>query len=87
MAGLLTEVCVIYSALNAKNEGYEIQVVADASGSSTKMGDDIALVRMQQPGIAVTSTIQDFSELVFNWAEGAGPKILPILGEIYAELE
>lgn len=36
MAGLLTEVCVIYPALNAKDEGYEIQVVADASGSSTK---------------------------------------------------
>lgn len=87
MAGLLTEVCVIYPALNAKDEGYQIQVVADASGSGTKMGDDIALVRMQQSGVAVTSTIQVLSELVFNWAEGAGPRILPILGEIYAGLE
>ncbi len=26
------------------------------------------------------------SELVFNWAEGAGPKILPVLQEIYADL-
>ena len=33
MAGLLTEVCVVYPALNAADEGYEIQVVADASGS------------------------------------------------------
>ena len=86
MAGLLTEVCVIYPALNAKDEGYELQVIADASGSGTKMGDDIALVRMQQSGIAVASTIQILSELVFNWAEGAGPKILPILGDIYKEL-
>ncbi|MDH3581774.1 MAG: isochorismatase family protein [Hyphomicrobiales bacterium] len=86
MAGLLTEVCVIYPALNAKDEGYELQVIADASGSGTKMGDDIALVRMQQSGIAVASTIQILSEMVFNWAEGAGPKILPILGDIYEEL-
>lgn len=64
MAGLQTEVCVIYPALSAKEEGYEIQVVADASGSGRKMGDDIALVRMQQSGVAVKSTIQVLSELV-----------------------
>lgn len=56
-------------------------------GASTKMGDQIALNRMQQAGIGVTSTIQVMSELVCEWAEGAGPKILPVLGEIYADLE
>ena len=76
----------LYPALNASNEGYQLQVIADASGSGTKMGDDIALARMQQSGIGVASTIQILSELVFNWAEGAGPRVLPILGEIYAEL-
>jgi len=86
MAGLLTEVCLIYPALNAQDEGYDIQAVADAAGSGTKMGDEIAIARMQHAGIGVTSTIQVMSELVFNWAEGAGPKILPVLGEIYADL-
>ncbi|AWY99705.1 isochorismatase family protein [Rhodobiaceae bacterium] len=86
MAGLLTEVCLIYPALNAQDEGYEVQAVADASGSGTKLGDEIALSRMQQAGIGVTSTIQIMSELVFDWSKGAGPKILPVLGEIYAEL-
>ncbi len=55
------------------------------SESGTKM-DEIAIGRMQHAGIGVTSTIQVMSELVFNWAEGAGPKILPVLGEIYADL-
>lgn len=50
------------------------------------MGDEIAIGRMQRAGIGVTSTIQVMSELVFNWAEGAGPNILPVLGEIYADL-
>ena len=86
MAGLLTEVCVFYPALNAQDEGYQVQVVADASGSGTKVGDDIAIMRMQQSGVAITSTIQILSELVSNWAEGAGPRVLPILGEIYADL-
>ncbi len=86
IAGLLTEVCVFYPALNAQDEGYQVQVVADASGSGTKVGDDIAIMRMQQSGVAITSTIQILSELVSNWAEGAGPRVLPILGEIYADL-
>lgn len=86
MAGLLTEVCVVYPALNAADEGYGIQVVADASGSATKMADDIALDRMRQAGVAITSTVQVMSEMVSNWAEGAGPQIMPVLGELYAEL-
>lgn len=86
MAGLLTEVCVVYPALNAADEGYDVQVVADASGSATKMADDIALDRMRQSGVAITSTVQVMSEMVANWAEGAGPKIMPVLGELYAEL-
>ena len=86
MAGLLTEVCVVYPALNAKDEGYDIQVVADASGSATKIADDIALDRMRQAGIEVTSTVQIISEMVADWSKGAGPKLMPVLGEIYAEL-
>lgn len=85
--GLLTEVCVFYPALNAQDEGYRVQAVADATGSGTKWGDDIALARMQPSGVAIASTTQILSELVFDWAQGAGPRILPILGDIYADLE
>ncbi len=86
MAGLLTEVCVVYPALNAVDEGYAVQVVADASGSATKMADEIALDRMRQAGVLVTSTVQIMSEMVFNWAEGAGPEIMPVLNDLYAHL-
>ncbi len=87
MAGLLTEVCVVYPALNATNEGYEVQVVADASGSGTKAGDDIALDRMRQSGVGVASTIQILSEMVNDWAVSPGPEILEILGGLYAAME
>ena len=86
MAGLLTEVCVVYPALNAVDEGYAVQVVADASGSATKMADEIALDRMRQAGVLVTTTVQIMSEMVFNWAEGAGPEIMPVLNDLYAHL-
>lgn len=86
MAGLLTEVCVVYPALNAIDEGYEVHVVADASGSATKMADEIALDRMRQAGVLVASTVQIISEMVFNWAEGAGPQVMPVLGDLYAQV-
>ncbi len=87
LAGLLTEVCVVYPALNAKNEGYEVQVVADASGSGTSVGDAIALDRMRQAGVSVASTIQILSEMVFDWAVRPGPEILEVLGGLYAAME
>ena len=87
LAGLLTEVCVVYPALNAKNEGYEVQIVADASGSGTSVGDAIALDRMRQAGVSVASTIQILSEMVFDWAVRPGPEILEVLGGLYAAME
>lgn len=87
MCGLLTEVCVVYPAMSALSEGFEVQIVADASGSATKASDQYALDRSRQAGAAVVSTVQIISEMVSNWAEGAGPEILPILGELYAAIE
>lgn len=87
MAGLLTEVCVVYPALSAIEDGYEVQVIADASGSGTKAGNDFALDRMRQAGIHVASTIQILAEMVADWSKDSGPEILGILGELYASIE
>jgi hypothetical protein len=76
----------VYPALNAIDEGYEVHVVADASGSATKMADEIALDRMRQAGVLVASTVQIMSEMVFNWAEGAGSQVMPVLGDLYAQV-
>ena len=86
MAGLLTEVCVLYPALSAIEDGYEVQVIADASGSGTKAGDDFAIARMNHAGVHVASTIQILSEMVDDWSAGPGPDILGVLGEIYGAL-
>ena len=63
----MTEVCVAYPALNAADEGYQIQVVADASGSATKMANDIALGPMRQAGIV--ERINDESPPTTNRSE------------------
>ena len=50
------------------------------------MADGIALDHMRQVGVGVTSTVQIISEMVANWSEGAGTKLMPVLGEIYSDL-
>lgn len=44
MAGLTNDVCIVYPAISAVEDGYEVQVVVDAGGSPTKAADDAALV-------------------------------------------
>ncbi len=82
MAGLLTEVCVIYPALTALAEGYEVQVIADASGSATEENDRYALDRIRQEGGSVTYTIQILSEMVKDWTVDPGPAMIPVLGDL-----
>ncbi|UWQ35332.1 isochorismatase family protein (plasmid) [Leisingera sp. M527] len=84
MAGLLTEVCVLYPALSAVEEGYDVQVIADASGSGTKAGDDFALARVRQAGGYVAGTIQILAELVEDWTTGAGPIVQAVSADLYA---
>lgn len=45
--GTPTTCCTVYPALSLVRDGFDVQVVADAGGSPTKMADDIALRRME----------------------------------------
>lgn len=40
VAGITTEVCVVFPVLQLLDDGYSVQVVTDASASFTKIGDD-----------------------------------------------
>jgi len=50
MAGVVTDVCVTFPALCALEQGYQVFVVVDASGTFNKSVRDAALMRMSRPG-------------------------------------
>ncbi|GLK74521.1 isochorismatase family protein [Ancylobacter dichloromethanicus] len=75
VAGITTEVCVVFPVLQLLDEGYEVQVVCDASASFTKIGDDAALRRMEQAGAVITSTAQLISELAVDWTTPKGQEL------------
>jgi nicotinamidase-related amidase len=81
VAGLTNDVCIVFPAISAVENGFEVQVVADAGGSPTKTADDAALARMAKHGVTITSTNQLLAELATDWASDGGRHIQRILYE------
>ncbi len=79
VAGVTTEICVTFPVLQMLDEGYEVQVSADASASYTKFGDQLALERMRQAGAIITTVDQIISELAIDWTSPNGQKLVGIL--------
>jgi nicotinamidase-related amidase len=69
VAGLWTEVCNTTFALCAMLEGdYEIYMVADASGGTSKEAHDQAMARMVQAGVVPVTWQQVMLEWQRDWA-------------------
>ena len=69
VAGLWTEVCNITFALCAMLEGdYEIYMVADASGGTSKEAHEYAMQRMIQAGVVPVTWQQVMLEWQRDWA-------------------
>ncbi|VFR27753.1 Nicotinamidase family protein YcaC [plant metagenome] len=75
IAGVVTEVCVAFPALSALEEGFEVFVVTDASGTFNEVTRDAAWDRMSQAGAQLMSWFGVACELHRDWRndiEGLG---------------
>ncbi|MBC8011451.1 MAG: hydrolase [Burkholderiales bacterium] len=68
MAGLWTEVCIVMPALQAKAAGYEVYIVTDACGGTSKEAHDMAIARLVQAGCVPVTWIQVMLEWQRDWA-------------------
>ena len=67
IAGIVTDVCVAFPTLSALREGYQVFVVADASGTFNKQVADAALMRMAHAGAVITNWFAVACELQRDW--------------------
>jgi len=75
IAGVVTEVCVAFPALSAIEEGFEVFVITDASGTFNELTRDSALNRMSQAGVQLMTWFGAACELHRDWRndiEGLG---------------
>ncbi|HMV55124.1 MAG TPA: isochorismate family cysteine hydrolase YcaC [Rhodocyclaceae bacterium] len=75
IAGVVTEVCVAFPALSALEEGYEVFVVTDASGTFNELTRRSAWDRMSAAGAQLMTWFGAACELHRDWrndVEGLG---------------
>jgi nicotinamidase-related amidase len=81
IAGIWTSVCVAFPALTARDEGYRVYAVLDASGDMSWMAAQITMARLTQAGVIPISTNAVVADLQKTWNR---PEAMEF-AEIYAE--
>ena len=69
MGGITTDLCIVFPAITAVAEGYDVYVVADACAAWTKEIHQISLDRLTQAGVIVTNVQALCAELQTNLTE------------------
>lgn len=67
IAGTITSVCMAFPAISAIDEGYQVFAVVDASGTYSKMAQEITLARVVQAGAVPMDTAAVASEIQQTW--------------------
>jgi nicotinamidase-related amidase len=87
LAGLWTEVCVAFPALDALREGYEVYVVVDAIGGVSRVAHDSAMQRMIQAGVKPISVLALACELQRDWGRPQADRLRAIMREYFGRLK
>jgi nicotinamidase-related amidase len=67
IAGTITSVCMALPSISAAHDGYKVFAVVDASGTYSKMAEEISLARVVQAGVVPIDTAAVASELQKTW--------------------
>ncbi len=87
MAGVTTDVCLIFPAIDAAKEGFGVQAVMDASGSPSDLSEEFARQRMHDAGVVLTATNTLIAELAQDWSTPRGQQLIDLLfSDIFPEL-
>lgn len=67
ISGLWTESSVSFASLDALNSDFQVFVLVDTLGGTSKLAHEMALQRMQQAGVTLTTFNQVLCELQRDW--------------------
>ncbi|MBH1459410.1 hydrolase [Stenotrophomonas maltophilia] len=67
IAGTITSVCMAFPSIAAVADGYQVFAVIDASGTYSKMAEEITLARVVQAGVVPMDTAAVASEIQRTW--------------------
>jgi nicotinamidase-related amidase len=87
IAGLWTEICVAFPALDALRDGFQVYFVADAIGGVSPAAHEAGMLRMVQAGAMPISVIGLAGELQRDWGRPGSDKLRAILREYFSKLK
>lgn len=79
MAGVTTDVCLVFPSINAVQDGYQVQAVMDASGSPFDLSEEMSRRRMERGGVVLTATNTLIAELAQDWSKPDGTQLIQLL--------
>lgn len=80
LTGMETHICVLQTALNLKQLGYEVYVVEDAVSSRSKGNQSNAIQRLRQAGVEITNV----ESVLFEWLGDARHDAFKTLAKLIA---
>jgi len=83
IAGLWTEVCVAFPALDALRDGYDVYFVADAIGGVSKVSHDSAVQRMIQSGATPVTVLGLACELQRDWGRPGAERLRAVMRQYF----
>ncbi len=86
IAGLWTEVCVAFPALDALAAGYKVYVVADAIGGVSRVAHESAMRRMTQAGVIPISVLGLACELQRDWGRPGADRLRAVMREYFGKM-
>jgi nicotinamidase-related amidase len=86
IAGLWTEVCVVFPTLDALRAGYQVYVVTDAIGGVSRVAHESAMQRMIQAGAIPISVLALACELQRDWGRPEANRLRVIMREYFSRL-
>ena len=81
LAGLTTDICLFWAARDAVRLGYNVNVIADACGTMSTLGDDTTFDRLRALGVTISVVNQIVTELENDFGSLDGLKAQKILGD------
>ena len=86
LAGLWTEVCVAFPALDAIRAGYQVYVVSDAIGGVSRVAHESAMQRMIQAGAMPITVLGLACELQRDWGRPDADRLRRIMREYFSKI-
>lgn len=81
MAGVTTDVCLMFPALSALDAGYHVHAVIDASGTWTPAVAQVVTADLAAAGVRVRNWVSVAGELQADWRKETGKQLAGLFAE------